>query len=80
MEINGEFAATIGTVVAVTIGLVWRLETRISGIESRLGDRMTDLSDRVSRIEGLLEGYIYASKRTSGNLRDVINSPFRNGA
>ena len=57
VEINGEFAATIGTVIAAAIGLVWRFETRTSGIESRLGDRMTDLSDRVSRIEGLLEGY-----------------------
>ncbi len=56
VEINWEFAATIGTVIAAAIGLVWRFETRISGIESRLGDRMTDLFDRVSRNEGKLEG------------------------
>ena len=63
MEINGEFAVTIGTVIAAAIGLVWRFETRISGIESRLGDRITDLSDRVSRIEGLLEGYFMQASR-----------------
>ena len=57
MEINVEFIATIGTVIAAAIGLVWRFETRISGIESRLGERITDLSDTVSRIEGLLECY-----------------------
>jgi len=63
VEINGEFAATIGTIIAAAIGLVWRFETRTSGIESRLGGRMTDLSDWVSRIEGLLEGYF---KQASG--------------
>lgn len=63
MEINGEFIATIGTVIAAAIGLVWRFEARISGIESRLGDRITELSDRVSRIEGLLEGYFLQSSR-----------------
>ena len=63
VEINGEFAVTIGTVIAAAIGLVWRFETRISGNESRLGDRMTELSDRVSRIEGLLEGYFMQASR-----------------
>ena len=63
MELNGEFIATIGTVIAAAIGLVWRFETRMSGIESRLGDRITELSDRVSRIEGLLEGYFMQDSR-----------------
>ena len=64
MAINVEFIATIGTVIAAAIGLVWRFETRISGIETRLGDCITELSDRVSRLEGLLEGYfMQASSR-----------------
>ena len=63
MELNGEFIATIGTVIAAAIGLVWRFETRMSGIESRLGDRITELSDRVSRIEGLLVGYFMQASR-----------------
>lgn len=64
MEINGEFTITIGTVIAAAVGLLWRFETRISGVETRLGDRISDVSDRVSRIEGLLAVYfMQASKR-----------------
>ena len=38
---------------AAWLGLLWRFETRISA-----------LSDRVSRIEGLLEGYFMQARNT----------------
>jgi len=42
---NYEFPITIATIILTSIGLLWRFETRISG-----------LSERVSHIEGLLQG------------------------
>ena len=57
---NYEFISTIAAVIiaaAAVGGLVLRIEVR-------LGERMTALEQRVSRIEGLLEGYfLQASKR-----------------
>ncbi len=55
MEISGEFVLSLTTTVTaviVILGSLLRLERRVS-----------DVSDRVSRIEGLLEGYfLQASK------------------
>ena len=63
MENITDWAPTV-VAIAATIGVVWRFETRMSGlsdriagVETRLSGRISDLSDRVSRIEGLLEGY-----------------------
>ncbi|MDE2817734.1 MAG: hypothetical protein OXM03_13225 [Chloroflexota bacterium] len=42
---NYEFPITIATIILTSIGLLWRFETRITG-----------LSERVSHIEGLLQG------------------------
>ena len=57
-----EFIGTIATVIiaaAAVGGLIFR-------IEARLGDRIASLENRVSRIEGLLEGYfMQASKKES---------------
>ena len=64
MDVNGEFIITLVVTVGAIAGLLWRLETRISGVEMRLGERISEVSDRVSRIEGLLEGYfMQASKK-----------------
>lgn len=47
------FIGSLAVTVMAVAALIWRCETRIS-----------DLSDRVSRIEGLLKGYyLQASKR-----------------
>lgn len=55
-----EFIGSLAVTVMAVAALIWRFETRISGVESRI----SDLSDRVSRIEGLLEGYfLQASKK-----------------
>ena len=73
MEVNGEFIVTLVVTVGAIVGLLWRLETRISGVESRLekrisgvetrlGGRISEVSDRVSRIEGLLEGYFLQAR------------------
>ncbi len=52
MEVNGEFIATIAVGLAI-LGLLYRLDARLSRAESR-----------ISRIAGLLEGYfIQASKK-----------------
>jgi hypothetical protein len=71
MAVNGEFIVTIATIILVGIGLMWRFETRISGVETRLGERVSrleglieGLSDRVSRIESVLDSYfVQAGKK-----------------
>ena len=50
---NYEFIGTI----AVTILAAAAVGGLVPRIEVRLGDRITVLEQRVSRIEGLLEGY-----------------------
>ena len=66
MERVASWAPTIVAVIAC-LGLIWRIETRISGVELRLGNRITELEScisgvetrlgqRFARIEGLLEG------------------------
>ena len=55
-----EFIGSLAVTVMAVAVLIWRFETRISGVETRI----SDLSVRVSRIEGLLEGYfLQASKK-----------------
>ena len=69
MEFNGDWL-TIITVILVGLGLLWRFETRISGVESRLGERIAHIEGRlenfadnfvtkadVARIEGRLETF-----------------------
>ena len=68
-----EFIASLTITVIAIAGLIWRFETRISGLESRLGERIARIEGRLEsfatkadmvRIEGLLEGYfLQASKR-----------------
>ena len=62
MENISDWAPTIVAIVAFA-GLIWRFETRISGVEHRLGERISHLGDRVSHLgervshmEGLIEG------------------------
>ncbi len=63
-----EFVGIIVTIVISALGLVWRFETRISGVENRLENRISDvenrLGERISRIEGLLEGYFMQARDT----------------
>ncbi len=55
-----EFIVSLAVTVMAIAALFWRFETRISGAEARV----SDLSNRVSRIEGLLKGYfLQASKK-----------------
>ena len=55
-----EFIVSLAVTVMAIAPLFWRFETRISGAEARV----SDLSNRVSRIEGLLKGYfLQASKK-----------------
>ncbi|MYB76436.1 MAG: hypothetical protein F4X83_04935 [Chloroflexi bacterium] len=65
MQVNGEFIVTIATIILVGIGLMWRFETRISGVETRL-------SERVSRLEGLIEGLTARVSR----IESVLDSYF----
>ena len=68
-----EFIASLTITVIAIAGLIWRFETRISGVESRLGERIARIEGRlesfatkadIARIEGLLKGYfLQASKR-----------------
>ena len=52
MEVNGEFIAIIAVGLAI-LGLLYRLDMRVSRVENR-----------ISHMEGLLEGYfMQASKK-----------------
>ena len=54
------FIGSLAVTVMAVAALIWRCETRLASVETRV----SDLSDRVSRIEGLLKGYfLQASKR-----------------
>ena len=74
-----EFVGIVVTVVISTLGLVWRFESRISGVENRLENRISDvenrlgerlsdvesrLGERISHTEGLLEGYFLQASST----------------
>lgn len=71
---NYEFIGTLATIIIASvavIGLILRMDGRISGLERRMDARISDLErrvyelgERVARIEGLLEGY-FASVRGS---------------
>lgn len=78
---NYEFIGTLATIIIASvavIGLILRMDGRISRLERRmdgritelerrvsdLGSRVSELGERVARIEGLLEGY-FASVRGS---------------
>lgn len=55
-----EFIGSLAVTIVAVAALIWRFETRISGVETRV----SDLSGRMSRIEGLLEGYfLHANKK-----------------
>ena len=69
MEVGGDWL-TIITIILVGLGLLWRFETRISGVESRLGERIAHIEGSignfggdfvtkadVARIEGRLETF-----------------------
>ena len=47
-EINVQDLISITVAVVLVIGMMWRMEVRLS-------DKIAALSDRVSRIEGMLE-------------------------
>jgi hypothetical protein len=66
MDINGDLIASMIVTVAAIAGLLWRFETRISGVETRLGERIARIEGRldsfatkadVSRIEGRLDSF-----------------------
>ena len=50
-EINVQDLISITVAVVLVIGMMWRMEVRLS-------DKIAALSDRVSRIEGMLEAGI----------------------
>ena len=76
--VNYEFVGTLATIITASVavvGLILRMDGRISGLEQRItaqGEKMNEridalgkdvngridvLNGRVSRIEGLIEGY-----------------------
>lgn len=72
MDINGDLIATMIVTVAAIAGLLWRFETRISGVETRLGERIARIEGRlegfatkadIARIEGLIEGYFMQNSK-----------------
>lgn len=63
MDSISEWAPAIVAIATFAV-LLWRFETRMSQMESRLGERIArieglleGLTDRVSRIENVLESY-----------------------
>ena len=78
MEVNAEFFITIATIVLGGIGLLWRFETRISGVETRLGERISGLSDRVSRVEENLDSFteVFATKADIARIEGLLEGYF----
>ena len=73
MDAISEWAPTI-VAIAAFAGLLWRFETRISGVETRLGERISSLSERVSRIEGSLGGF--ATKADIARIEGLLEGYF----
>ena len=44
-----EFVGIIVTVIISVLSLVWRFETRISGVENRLENRISDVEKPIGR-------------------------------
>ena len=71
MDGLSDWVQVIVAIVAL-LGLLWRFETRISGSESRLGERIAHLeassdglSSRLSRIENVLDQFLMRTGRGS---------------
>ena len=71
MDNIAEWAPTI-VAIAAFAGLLWRFESRISGVETRLGERIArieglieGLTDRVSRIENVLDTYFMQAAKST---------------
>ncbi|MCY4437126.1 MAG: hypothetical protein OXE05_07305 [Chloroflexi bacterium] len=74
IETNSDLL-TVSTVILVGLGIVWRVETRISALSDRVShieglvegfvtkDDFSRLDSRMSCIEGLLEGYFQSGKK-----------------
>lgn len=95
--VNYEFVGTLATIIIASVavvGLILRMDGRISGLEQHIttqGERVNEridalsrdvnrridalsirvnaLSERVSRIEGLLEGYFIRERSDGSSLR-----------
>ena len=78
MDINWELIASMVVTVAAIAGLLWRFETRISGVETRLGERISELSGRVSRIEGKIESFpdTFATKADIARIEGLLEGYF----
>lgn len=62
-----EFIASLAVTLVAIAGLLWRFETRLS-----------DLSDRVSRIEGRMDGFadIFATKADIARIEGLLEGYF----
>lgn len=80
MENISEWAPTV-VAVAAWLSLLWRFESRISGVENRLENRISDvenrLGERIARIEGTLEGF--ATKSDVARIEGLLEGYFMQG-
>ena len=51
MAVSGEFVVGLITAIVLTAGVIWRFETRIVGVEVRLGERISAVDARISDVE-----------------------------
>lgn len=51
MNVSGEFVIGLITAIVLTAGVIWRFETRIAGVEVRLGERISAVDARISDVE-----------------------------
>ena len=51
MDVSGEFVVGMIAAMVLTAGVVWRFETRIAGVEVRLGERISAVDARISDVE-----------------------------
>ena len=63
MDVNAEFIILLVTMVVAVAGLLWRFETRFSNLSdrvSRIEGRLDSFATKadIAKLEGLLEGYL----------------------
>ncbi len=63
MSVDAEFIILLVTMVVAIAGLLWRFETRFSNLSdrvSRIEGRLDSFATKadIARLEGLLEGYL----------------------
>lgn len=76
MEVSGEFVVGLLTAIVLTAGVIWRFETRIAGVEVRLGERISAVDARISDVETRLGDRISALSDRVSRIEGLLEGYF----